>query len=263
MMECWDFYKPTHSEYPTVDGKLSQWAYLHSLDTCYQRYKTKYAVKNGCQAADITLQHFDYFALHSPYNKLVQKGVARLMYADFRDRPDGEEFASVQNFKDMDMQESYDSRDLENAFRDLSADVFNKRVMPSCRFGKNVGNSYTGSIFGGLLSLVNEVGAALVGKRVFVYSYGSGSAASVYSLVGRTTANDFSIERIASVTDAFARLDARVARTVEEFTAAMDLRATKYGQAPMTPDGSIADLLPGTYYLVGVDDKHRRTYDRT
>jgi hydroxymethylglutaryl-CoA synthase len=66
MMECWDFYKPNHSEYPTVDGKLSQWAYLHSLDTCYQRYKAKYAAKNGCQAADLTLQHFDYFALHSP-----------------------------------------------------------------------------------------------------------------------------------------------------------------------------------------------------
>ena len=65
-MECYDFYKPHHSEYAAVDGKLSQWAYLHSLDSCYGLYKSKYAAKTNSNPANLTLSHFDYFALHSP-----------------------------------------------------------------------------------------------------------------------------------------------------------------------------------------------------
>ena len=76
-LDVYDFYKPYHSEYAAVDGKLSQWAYLSSVDTCYQRYKEKYNKKYNDQ---ITINHFDYFAFHSPYNKLVQKGFARLIY---------------------------------------------------------------------------------------------------------------------------------------------------------------------------------------
>ena len=58
------------------------------------------------------------------------------------------------------------------------------------------------------------------------------------------------------------RLDARERATVESFGTALDLRAAKYGTAPMAPDGSLDDLLPGTYYLTGINDKHHRTYAR-
>jgi hydroxymethylglutaryl-CoA synthase len=35
MLDVYDFYKPNHSEYASVDGKLSQWAYLSSGDEPY------------------------------------------------------------------------------------------------------------------------------------------------------------------------------------------------------------------------------------
>ena len=39
-MDAWDFYKPrSGTEYPLVDGQLSQEIYLKCVDTCYSRYK--------------------------------------------------------------------------------------------------------------------------------------------------------------------------------------------------------------------------------
>ena len=46
------------------------------------------------------------------------------------------------------------------------------------------------------------------------------------------------------------------------FNGAMDMRAAVYGKSDWEPAGATADLLPGTYYLVKVDDQYRRTYAR-
>ena len=58
----------------------------------------------------------------------------------------------------------------------------------------------------------------------------------------------------------FDRLEKRSKCTVEEFTAALALRAAKYGQAPMKPDGSLDAISPGTYFLEEINDKHHRKY---
>lgn len=57
---------------------------------------------------------------------------------------------------------------------------FGAAVTPACRINQNIGNCYTGSVFSSLLSVVSEAGASLVGKRVMMFSYGSGSVASIY-----------------------------------------------------------------------------------
>lgn len=42
----WDFYKPDlHSEYPEVDGPLSNMCYTRAVDICYQRYMDKLSKK--------------------------------------------------------------------------------------------------------------------------------------------------------------------------------------------------------------------------
>jgi len=41
----------------------------------------------------------DFAAFHSPFNKLVQKSFARLLYNDFLDNPDAPEFMDVQHLK--------------------------------------------------------------------------------------------------------------------------------------------------------------------
>lgn len=267
-LDVYDFYKPFHSEYAAVDGKLSQWAYLSSVDNCYLRYKRKHSSLNPT-ADPITADHFDFFAFHTPYNKLVQKGFSRILYMDAREAKDSSkldaaEMAPILPFVATPLDETYESRDIEAASKAISQSRFSSKVMPSCRINQNIGNCYTGSVYSSLLSLVCDQGCGLVGKRVMIFSYGSGSVASIFSFVGRqqSAGNKFSLEKIQATSSMFDRLDGRVRCSVADFAAALDLRAAKYGKAPMTPEGSMDAIVPGTYYLTGINEKHHREYAR-
>lgn len=58
------------------------------------------------------------------------------------------------------------------------------------------------SVHAGLASLIEAEGARLEGRRMLLYSYGSGLAASLWSVVGRKVDGKFSLANIASqVTD--------------------------------------------------------------
>lgn len=266
VIDCYDFYKPHHSEYAAVDGKLSQWAYLSSVDTCYTRYKEKYYKKNST-CPKIGLPHFDYFGFHTPYNKLTQKGFGRMIFQDLRDgfSSTPEENAILKDFLEEDLSKTYESRELEGALKPMIAPLFNEKVMPSCKINQNVGNCYTASVYSSLLSLVNDQGSALEGKRILLFSYGSGSVATLFSVLGRTPSEgkyNFTIEQIKEKSNMFSRLESRSQCSIEEFNAALDLREAKYGQAPMTPDGSVDNVPSGAYYLVNINDKHHRTYEK-
>ena len=82
---AYDFYKPNmESEYPVVDGKLSVKCYFSALDKCYQRYKEKALASSLQDNGDgFGLSHIDYLAFHTPYCKIVQKSVARMLLQDF------------------------------------------------------------------------------------------------------------------------------------------------------------------------------------
>jgi len=76
----YDFYKPDpNSEYPTVDGVLSQNTYLNALVKCYDGIKSK-SLALGKE--DISLMNTDYLCFHSPYSKLVQKSFTQLYWED-------------------------------------------------------------------------------------------------------------------------------------------------------------------------------------
>ena len=125
-----------------------------------------------------------------------------------------------------------------------------------------------------LLSLVSNLGAELEGKKVLLFSYGSGAVATAFSLHARQPtghnslclmgkhAEPFTLARTQKVADVAKRLAARSSRDVAAFGAAMDLRAKRYGQCDYEPSGAVDELWPGAYYLVKVDSLHRRTYAR-
>jgi hydroxymethylglutaryl-CoA synthase len=77
---AWDFYKPNlGSEYPVVDGKLSQVCYINAVDACYNGAMEKFAAAQGKRAGEVTLgDAFDFLCFHSPYNKLVQQSFKRV-----------------------------------------------------------------------------------------------------------------------------------------------------------------------------------------
>ncbi len=120
-LDVYDFYKPSNSEYAKVNGTLSQWVYLSSVDNCYSRYKEKYNHHHPSEAP-MSLDRIDYFAYHSPYNKLVQKGFGRLFYMDYLETPEKPEFAAAVDVAGISREESYENAGkVEMTFRGISS----------------------------------------------------------------------------------------------------------------------------------------------
>lgn len=306
-MDVYDFYKPRgDSEYAVVDGALSQNCYLRSVDACYERYKYRVArntAKNGASSAATatTVNSFDYVCMHSPYNKLVQKGFARLLYGDLLDiaatqepsveSTSGEESSNADNNEDQIVQAlralipthgpaalSYEAglndKGLDAALRKVAAPLFEAKCGDSSFASIEVGNCYTGAVYLNLLSLVCRAGeAALLGKRIAIFSYGSGSMATLFSLTARqptrneagdgdASGSPFSLSRIQETVRLIERLESRVETSAQEFGAAMDLRAAAFGKAPHVPVGVLDSVAPGVFYLENINDKYHRLYAR-
>lgn len=105
MEHAYDFYKPNmSSEYPVVDGKLSVRCYFHALDQCYKKYTGK--GKTLHQKTQFTLDDIDYAIFHTPFCRIVQKSLARLMFHDFlcstessNSESEGDRYAGLLQFR--------------------------------------------------------------------------------------------------------------------------------------------------------------------
>lgn len=130
-------------------------------------------------------------------------------------------------------------------------------VVPSLLLSKQLGNSYTGSLYASLASLVTtKSDDELLNKKALLFSYGSGSAATMFSATFTKP-----LKTIRKALDIEKRLAARRSVSAEEYLATMKLREVTHSLADYTPGESIEDLFPGTYYLKHVDKKRRRTYE--
>ncbi|KAI8322832.1 hydroxymethylglutaryl-CoA synthase [Martensiomyces pterosporus] len=258
MENIYDFYKPNmSSEFPTVDGPLSVTSYVRAVDHAYTAYLEKLEKHTGVERA--SLADIDYLVFHSPYTKQVVKGFGRIAYNDFLRNPDAEGFADVQQFKEVAREESYGNKVLEKAFINVSKAQFAAKTDSSLLAARNIGNMYTGSVFFGLASLISQVPyEKLDGKRVTLFSYGSGCAASMYSFRVRGSTSE-----IAEKLELAKRLDSRIEVSPAEFEKIMELREKTHNAQDYEPTGIVDQLFPGTYYLQKIDSMWRRAYGRT
>ena len=125
-----------------------------------------------------TWRRVDFCVFHAPYNKLVRKAHARWRCEI---RMIGRRNWCVPG--DVAYEQSLVDKGLDASLRKASADDYDKRVAPSTEAPRHIGNCYTASVFFGLVSLVASTD--LEGKRVLMFSYGSGAVASMYVLKGR------------------------------------------------------------------------------
>uniref|UniRef100_A0AAG5DI14 Hydroxymethylglutaryl-CoA synthase n=1 Tax=Anopheles atroparvus TaxID=41427 RepID=A0AAG5DI14_ANOAO len=267
MKHAYDFYKPDlSSEYPVVDGKLSIQCYLSALDACYQLYRKKFAQRHPDVVAPVALDTFDAVIFHSPYCKLVQKSLARIGLNDFVLAP-AEQRAQLfpgqcEQFASVRLEDTYFDRDVEKAFMTQYAPVFEAKTKRSLHLASQVGNMYTPSVYSCLVSLL--IGSdvdELLGKRVGVFSYGSGLASSMYS-ISVTTDREQLTEFKRHLNYVQPLLERRTKVAPADFTELMAVREKNNHAAPYEPTGSVEVLFPGTYYLKTVDSMHRRTYER-
>jgi hydroxymethylglutaryl-CoA synthase len=197
MEHVYDFYKADlTSEYPIVDGHFSIKCYTQALDKCYQTYNKKF--KNQVKATNgLTNGHnehheseptgidrFGHIAFHAPTCKLVQKSYARLLFNDYLEDKNGQEFSSLdESISSLSYEQSLTDKNVEKTFMTLTKKRFTERIYPSTLAGRLVGNMYTASVFSSLASIIAEYPAEdLKGQRIGVFSYGSGLASSFFSL---------------------------------------------------------------------------------
>uniref|UniRef100_A0A8D0TDM4 Hydroxymethylglutaryl-CoA synthase n=1 Tax=Sus scrofa TaxID=9823 RepID=A0A8D0TDM4_PIG len=271
MQHAYDFYKPDMlSEYPIVDGKLSIECYLSALDRCYSVYRKKIHArwqKEG-NDKDFTLNDFGFMVFHSPYCKLVQKSLARMLLNDFlndQNRDKNSIYSGLEAFGDVKLEDTYFDRDVEKAFMKASSELFNQKTKASLLVSNQNGNMYTSSLYGCLASVLAQYSPQeLAGKRIGMFSYGSGLAATLYSLkVTQDATPGSALDKIiASLCDLKSRLDSRTCVAPDVFTENMKLREDTHHLVNYIPQSSIDSLFEGTWYLVRVDEKHRRTYAR-
>ncbi|XP_022177970.1 hydroxymethylglutaryl-CoA synthase 2-like [Myzus persicae] len=247
MNHAYDFYKPDlSSEYPVVDGKLSVDCYLNALDRCYESYLSK------CHGGDAGLDRFDSFVFHAPYCKLVRKSLARLYMNDF---------VNCVGAKDENRKHQDYWAYVEKTFVELSRTVFQDKTEPSLLLASRVGNTYTASVYSGLASyLLSVPPERLPGKRIGVFSYGSGLASSMFSI--RVVDNGKLSGLIDNLKKGVGRLDERTRLAPEQFEDVLDVRQKSLHQAPYVPTGDRGQLFPGTWFLSGIDEMHRRYYER-
>lgn len=261
MEHAYDFYKPNFtSEYPVVDGHFSLSCYVKALDFCYKHYSKK-VTKDASKTVGL-LDHFDYNAFHVPTCKLVTKSYARLLFNDFKLNPtkfadliDADTTARLQL---LSYEQTLTDKEVEKLFVGLAKEPSKTRLLPALQVPTNTGNMYTASAWVALSSLLYYVGSEkLQGKRIGVFSYGSGLASTLLSLkvVG-------DISHITKVLNFDFQLgEGRAIKTPEEYVEAISLREAAHLQKSFKPTGSIDHLRKGTYYLTEIDDKYRRFYE--
>lgn len=264
---AYDFYKPDlSSEYPIVDGQYSIKCYTEAVDACYKAYNAREeklksqanGSSNGAHADQETpLDRFDYMCFHAPTCKLVSKSYARMLFNDYLNNPSSPIFSEVPaELKDMPREQTITDKTVEKTFMGLAKKRFTARVQPSIEVPTMCGNMYCGSVYGSLCSLLANVSSEnLQGKRVGIFSYGSGLASSFFSFKVRG-----STEELQKKVDLHNRLDSRRTVAPQVYDDMCNLRERAHLKKNYSPEGKADTLFPGTYYLTNIDDMFRRSY---
>ncbi|PYH83769.1 putative hydroxymethylglutaryl-CoA synthase [Aspergillus uvarum CBS 121591] len=253
MRHAWDFFKADFGrEAAFVDGVGSGRCYLEAVDGCYRGWVRKMTAL-GEGATGIDIDAFDYFLFHAPNCKLVAKAYARLLWNDLlRTGNIPEELRPAR----LDDESTLGDKGLEKQLMALARSRFEERVQPGLLVPTQCGNMYTASLYSGLVGLLASVPSErLQGKRIGMFSYGSGLASTLFTLVVR---GDTSV--MAQRLDLHSRLAARVSAAPEVWDEMCRLREAAFQRREYVPRGDVGDLLPGTYYLEYVDEKLRRRY---
>lgn len=148
------------------------------------------------------------------------------MYLDYLADPSAPEFANVDpSVQGMPRSKSLLDKSVEKTFVGLSSAIYKERVWPSTQCMRRLGNMYTASVYGGLASILDSVSPQeLQGKRIALFSFGSGLAASFFAL--RVRGDTTKIRETVNLKQRLAEMEVRPCK---EFIEALQVRSLEYG----------------------------------
>jgi hydroxymethylglutaryl-CoA synthase len=158
--DVFDFWRPTGHRVPIVDGKYSVACYLEAMEEAVSHFRSNVGIPRGR-----LLEHLDYILYHMPFTGMARKAHRHLVDTEHVD---------------------LDPRRRE----DLYAETYTTHVEPGLLGAREVGNIYTGSVYMGLASLLETEKDRVEGKRVGVFSYGSGCGAEFFLCQMKTGIGD-------------------------------------------------------------------------
>lgn len=258
MEHTYDFFKPRLGcEYPTVNGQATIDCYVKAIDACYALFSKRAEAADGRRFS--VAECVDYCIFHAPFNKMVKKALARLIYHDFLRTAPGSDvrYASVEQYRALDVSISHRNRAAQNAFVELGTALYEEKCAPAAWLAKEIGNAYTASLYSSLCALVAEEGDRIVGKRLLFFSFGSGCAASMFSM-----RVDKSVERMKRGLKLRERLCERIIVPAAVYDETLRKREQDYCRFGYVPSSDCSELFPGTYYLAAVGKNGERKYCR-
>lgn len=167
--DIYDFWRPNYSQYPVVDGPLSNSTYIESFQKVWNRYK---------ETTGRTLADYDALTFHIPYTKMGKKALQSVI---------------------EETDEATQNR--------LMA-----RYEEGITYSRRIGNLYTGSLYLGLISLLENSQVLKSGARIGLFSYGSGAVSEFFTGYLEEGYQNFLFKE-----DNQAMLDNREALTVDQY----------------------------------------------
>ncbi|HSP19389.1 MAG TPA: hydroxymethylglutaryl-CoA synthase family protein [Myxococcaceae bacterium] len=221
-----DFWRPLGRREAVVDGHYSIDCYLEALAGAYRDWRAKAEarelVRRGASA--LPSEQLAALAYHVPFCKMAKKAHGRLRRCDLDD-----------------VLGAFDEGREERE----AASSFERQVAHSLTLCARVGNVYTGSLYLGLAGMLQEGAAALAGKRIGLFSYGSGCASEFFSgVVGTAAAGRIQRAKLNEVVGSRERI------TVDEYERLMALAPDRPPEIPPPPGG---------FRFTGMHE-HRRQY---
>jgi hydroxymethylglutaryl-CoA synthase len=219
-----DFWRPLGLREAQVDGHYSVQCYLDAVAVAYRGWKAAAIERGIASPRGMTSEQLAAICYHVPFCKMARKAHNQVRRCDLEDA------AAPWDVGDEEIHATCS---------------FRAQVAPSLDLCSRIGNIYTGSLYLGLVGLLDAQADKLVGSRIGLFSYGSGCTSEFFSGVVAPSAK----KRIAAAMIPELLLT-RDRITVDEYHHIMGLPAS----APLAEQPP-----PGGFRFVGVSD-HRRQY---
>ena len=142
-----DFWRPSGHDVPIVDGHYSIECYLDALEGAAMDLAGNIGLKD-----EKLMDMLDYVIYHMPFCNMAKKAHKHFIEIEHRDWND-------------------------NKKEEVFQETFDKMVDPGLFGAREVGNIYTGSVYMGLVSLLETEREKVAGKKIGIFSYGSGCGA--------------------------------------------------------------------------------------
>jgi hydroxymethylglutaryl-CoA synthase len=225
-MDVYDFWRPLGRREALVDGHYSINCYLDALSGAYRGWRERALAKEVVRwGSELPSEQLARVLYHVPFCKMARKAHGRVRLCDLEDVAGA----------------SGSAEEREAAAQSLAS--YEAQVAASLHLNARVGNAYTASLYLALAGALQVEGAALAGKRVGLFSYGSGCVSEFFSgVVGSDAAAQVARAELEAV------LAKRERVTVAEYERLMGLPY----DAP-EPPGAV----PGVFRLTGIQDGRR------